>query len=208
MFTLAISCLTTSNLPWFMDLTFQVPLQYCSYSIRPCIYHQSHPQLCGFFIWLHLFILSGVICPLISSSIMGTYWPAEFLFQCPIILPFHTVHGVLNAGTLKWFAIPFSSGPYFVRTLVLLGWPYMAWLSFIELDKNVIHVIRLVSFLRWWFQSFCPLMPSPGAYCLTGILGMSIAAVSGGNSFPLPGSFMFAFVLKRNRIFFLGFWKV
>ena len=30
MFTLAISCLTTSSLPWFMDLTFQVPMQYCS----------------------------------------------------------------------------------------------------------------------------------------------------------------------------------
>ena len=30
MFTLAISCLTTSNLPWFMDLTFQVAMQYCS----------------------------------------------------------------------------------------------------------------------------------------------------------------------------------
>ena len=30
MFTLAISCLTTSNLPWFMDLTFQVPVQYFS----------------------------------------------------------------------------------------------------------------------------------------------------------------------------------
>ena len=30
MFTLAISCLTTSNLPRFMDLTFQVPMQYCS----------------------------------------------------------------------------------------------------------------------------------------------------------------------------------
>ena len=28
MFTLAISCLTTSNLPWFMNLTFQVPMQY------------------------------------------------------------------------------------------------------------------------------------------------------------------------------------
>ena len=25
-FTLAISCLTTSNLPWFMHLTFQVPV--------------------------------------------------------------------------------------------------------------------------------------------------------------------------------------
>ena len=30
MFSLAISCLTTSNLPWFMNLTFQVPMQYCS----------------------------------------------------------------------------------------------------------------------------------------------------------------------------------
>ena len=30
MFTLAISSLTTSDLPWFMDLTFQVPMQYCS----------------------------------------------------------------------------------------------------------------------------------------------------------------------------------
>ena len=33
MFTLAISCLTTSSLPWFMDLTFHVPMHYCSYGI-------------------------------------------------------------------------------------------------------------------------------------------------------------------------------
>ena len=43
-------------------------------------------------LWLHLFILSGVISPLISSSISGTYQPGEFLFQCPTFLPFHTVH--------------------------------------------------------------------------------------------------------------------
>ena len=30
MFTLAFSCLTTSNLPWFLDLPFQIPMQYCS----------------------------------------------------------------------------------------------------------------------------------------------------------------------------------
>ena len=30
MFTLVISCLTTLNLPWFMDLTLQVPMQRCS----------------------------------------------------------------------------------------------------------------------------------------------------------------------------------
>ena len=30
MFTLPISYLTTSSVPWFMDLAFQVPMQYCS----------------------------------------------------------------------------------------------------------------------------------------------------------------------------------
>ena len=47
------------------------------------------------------FFLSGVISPLISSSIVGTYQLVEFIFQCPIFLPFHTVHGVLKAGILK-----------------------------------------------------------------------------------------------------------
>ena len=68
-------------------------------------------------LWLHPFILSGVISSLISSSILGTYWPGKFLFQYPIILPLHTVHGVLKARILKWFAIPFSSGPHSVRPL-------------------------------------------------------------------------------------------
>ena len=45
MFTLAISYLTTSNLPWFMDLTKKIPMQYCFYSTGLCFYHQSHPQL-------------------------------------------------------------------------------------------------------------------------------------------------------------------
>ena len=40
-----------------------------------------------------------------------------FIFQCHIFLPFHTVHGDLKARILKWFAILFSSGPHFVRTL-------------------------------------------------------------------------------------------
>ena len=34
MTNLAISCLTTSSLPWFMDLTFQVPTQSCSFQHR------------------------------------------------------------------------------------------------------------------------------------------------------------------------------
>ena len=51
------------------------------------------------------------------SSILGTYWPGEFLFQYLIILPFLTVHGVLKARILKWFAVPFSSEPHSVRPL-------------------------------------------------------------------------------------------
>ena len=70
-----------------------------------------------FSLCLCLFILSDVIFPLFSSSILCTLWPGEFIFQCPIFLPLHTVHGVLKARILKWFAISFSSGPHFVRTL-------------------------------------------------------------------------------------------
>ena len=48
------------------------------------------------------------------------YWAPTNLgssaFSVPIFLPFHTVHGVLRARILKWFAIPFSSGPHPVRT--------------------------------------------------------------------------------------------
>ena len=77
---------------------------------------------------------------------------------------FHTVVlGVLKARILKWFAIPFSSGPRFVRTLQLdpsvLGVPAQHGSKFIEFSKAVIHVISVASFLQLWF-SFC--LPSDG----------------------------------------------
>ena len=110
MFILVISSLTTSSLPCFMDLTFQVPVQYCSYSIGLYFHHQSHPQLAVVFVLaqrLHSF----------WSYLLGTYWPVEFIFQCHIFLPFLTVHGVLKARMLKWFALSFSSGQHFARSL-------------------------------------------------------------------------------------------
>ena len=46
------------------------------------IVHLSHPHMTMLFsLWLRLFILSGVISPLFSSRILGTYWPGEFIFQ-------------------------------------------------------------------------------------------------------------------------------
>ena len=65
-----------------------------------------------FLLWLHPFILSGVLSPLISTSILGIYPPGEFIFQCPIFLPFHTVHGVLKARILQGLAIPFSRASF------------------------------------------------------------------------------------------------
>ena len=49
-----------------------------------------------FLLWLCLFMVSGVISPV-------AYWAPTDLgssFQYPIILPFHTVHGVLKASIL------------------------------------------------------------------------------------------------------------
>ena len=108
-FTLAISCLTTSNLPWFMDLTFQVPMQYCSLQHWTLLLSPvtSTTGCCFPFGFVSSFF-SGVIALLFSSSILGTYWPGEFIFQRHIFLPFYTVHEVLKARILKWFAIPFS----------------------------------------------------------------------------------------------------
>ena len=60
-----------------------------------------------FLLWLHLFILSGVISPLFSSSILGSYWPGKFIFQCHILLPFHAVHGVSRPE--YWSGLPFPS---------------------------------------------------------------------------------------------------
>ena len=82
---------------------------------------------------------------------MGTYQPGEFIFQCQTFLPFHTVHGVLKARILKWFAIPFSSGPHltelFTMTCPTWGDLHGTAHSFTELDKAVVHVISLVNFL-------------------------------------------------------------
>ena len=62
----------------------------------------------------------------LCSSILGTYQPGEFMFQCHILLCFHTLRGILMAKILKWFAILFSSGQRFARTKVpkeILCWP-------------------------------------------------------------------------------------
>ena len=101
-----------------------------------------------FLLWLRLFTLSVVISPLISSSILGTHHPGEFIFQCPIFLPFHVVHGVLTKMGLPYFS-PVDCILSELSTMTRLSWVALQGMahSFFELDKAMVCVIRLVSFL-------------------------------------------------------------
>ena len=64
---------------------------------------------------------------------------------------FHTVHGVPKARILKWFAVPFSVDHVLsdLSTMTCLSWvaPHGMAHSFTQLDKAVVHVIGLISFL-------------------------------------------------------------
>ena len=68
----------------------------------------------SFLLWLSHFILSGAIRnrPLLfPSTIVDTFWPGGggLIFCCHIFLLFHTIHEILTARLLEWFAIPSSS---------------------------------------------------------------------------------------------------
>ena len=135
-----------------MDLTSRFPCNIALYSIRLYCHYQSCLQLGAVFLWLCLFVLAGVISSLFSSNILGTYQPGEFIFQCPFILPFHTVHGVLKPRILKWFASFPSPVDHVLSDLSTMTIPFWVTLhsmahSFIELGKAVTHVISLISFL-------------------------------------------------------------
>ena len=112
MFTLAISCLTTSNVPWFMDLTFQVPMHYFSLHHWTLTTRYIHYWV-SFLLWLRLFIPSGTISPLFSCKGHLPNW--GFIFQC--LFAFAYCSWDSRVRIVKWFAIPFCSGSCFVRTL-------------------------------------------------------------------------------------------
>ena len=111
MVTPAISCLTTSNLPWFMGLTFQFLCNIVLYSIRLYFHHQSYPQRGGgggvgvFWLWLYFLFLE--LSLQFSNSILCTYDLGSSSF---IVISFCLF-------IQKCFAIPFTSEPGFARIL-------------------------------------------------------------------------------------------
>ena len=141
MLTLAISCLTTSNLLWFMDLTFQVPMQYCSLQhwtllLSPvpsttgcCFCFGSIPSF-----FLELFLHWSPVAPTNQGSS-----PFSILSFCLFIL----FMGLSRQE--YWSVLSFPSPVDHIlsdlSTMTRPSWvaPW-AWLSFTELDKAVVLV--------------------------------------------------------------------
>ena len=164
MFTLVISCLTTSNLPWFMDLKFQVSTQYCS------LQHQTllpSPVTSTTGCWFCFGSISSFFLELFLHWSPVAYWaPTDLGSSSFSVLSFCLF--MLFMGFSKreyWIGLPFPSpGGHIlseVSTMTHPSWVALHGMahSFIELDKAVVHVISLVSFLWLWF-SFC--QPSEG----------------------------------------------
>ena len=156
MLTLAISCLTTSNLLWFMDLTFQVPMQYCSLQHWTVLLSWVPPTTgcCFYFGSIHSFFLE-----LFLHWSLVAYWAPTELWSSPLSVLFFAFSccswgsqgkntDVVCHSLLQWTTFCQTSPPW----PICLGWPHTVWLSFIELDNAVVCVIRLASCLWLWFQ--------------------------------------------------------
>ena len=117
-----------------------------------------------FSLWLHPFIVSGIIYPHFSNSILGIYRPGEFIFQCHIFCLFILFMGFSRQE--YWSGLPFPSPVDHVlselSTMICPSWVALHVMAhnFIELDKAVVHVIRLVSLL--WLRFLVCLLSDRG----------------------------------------------
>ena len=132
MFTLAISCLATSNLPWFMDLIIQVPMQHCSSQHRTLLspWDSSTTGHCFLFGSTSSFLMGLLLC---SSPV--AYWaPTDLGSSSFSVLSFCSF--ILFMGFSRqecWIGLPFPSPVDYLLSnslpwTVHLSWPYKAWL--------------------------------------------------------------------------------
>ena len=135
-FILAISYLTMSNLPWFMDLTFQVLMQYCSLQHHSLLSppDTSTTEHCFCFGPTTSFFLELLVIALHSSLV--AYWTSSDLGWVPSwgVISFYFF--ILFMGLLwqeYWSGLPFPSPVDHILSEVWLWpvrlrWPYRAWL--------------------------------------------------------------------------------
>ena len=164
MFALTISYLTTSKLPWFMDLTFQVPIQYYSLQHQTLL---SPPDTATTEWCFHFGSGSSFLLELFLHCSPVAYWAPTDLgsssFSVLSICLFILFRGFSRQE--YWSVLPFPSpvdhvlSELYTMTHLSCVAPQGMAGSFIELDKAVVHVIRLISFL-WLSFSFSVCLPS------------------------------------------------
>ena len=161
MFTLSISCLTTFNLPWFMEVTFQVPMQYCSLQHRTFLLSPvtSTTGSCCCFGFISSFFLE-----LLLHSSPVAYWAPTNLGRSSFSVLSFCLFILFMGFSRKeyWSGLPF---PFPVEhilselsTMTRPSWVALHSMahSFTELNKVVVHVIRLVSVLWLLFSIYLP----------------------------------------------------
>ena len=157
-----------------MELTFQVPMQYC------CLQHRT-------------LLLSPVVSTTGYCFCFGSipsFFLELFLHWSPVAYWTPTDLGSSSFSVLSfclfirftgfsrqeyWSGLPFPSPvDYILSDLSTMTypfwWPHMAWLSFIELDKAVVHVIRLASCLWLCFSLSALWYPLSAPTVLLGFL--------------------------------------
>ena len=143
MFILTISCLTTSNLPWFMDLLFQVPMQYCSLWHQILLSSQDTSTTERHFCFgpAEPFIL--VLLAILLHSSPGAYWTPSDLgdssFSVISFWPF--IQFMTFSQQVSWGGLPFPPPVDHVLS-ELSAMTHPSWVaphstahSFIELHK-------------------------------------------------------------------------
>ena len=147
MFTLAISCLTTSNLPWFMNLTFQVPMQYGSLQHQALLSppDTSTTEHCFCFGPVASLFLGLLVVVLHSSPV--AYWIPSDLgdssFSVISFCPF--IQFMRFSQYLYWGSLPFPPPVDHVLSelsaMTCLSWMALHGMahSFIELLKPLLH---------------------------------------------------------------------
>ena len=164
-FTLAISRLTTSSLPWFMNLTFQVPMQYCALQHRTLL---PPPVISTTQCWFCFGSVSSFFLELFLHWSPLAYWARtdlgrscfSVLFFC-LFIPFM---GFSRQEYWNGLLFPFLvdhvlSDLYTIAHLSCVALHGMAH-TFTELDKAVVHVSDWLVFCEYGFSVsslWCPL---------------------------------------------------
>ena len=121
MFTLAISCLISSNLPWFMDLMFHVPMQYCLLQHWTLLPSPVTSTAGSFFFF---FLLCSV----------PSFFLEVFLHWSPVAYWAPTDLGSLSFSVL-----------FFCSFLLFMGFPRQEYWSGAPIPSPVDHVLSELS---------------------------------------------------------------